>query len=161
MTRKEAERQEAIEKLRGWISPGDTVYTVLRHVSRSGMQREIGVVLLDCKDGQNIDLHPNYAVGTALGERIGKRDGVIVGGCGMDMGFHLVYNLSYVLFPKGFGCIGEKCPSNDHFNGDRDYTPHQDHATSADHVCATNPETCTARKHWHADGGYALRQRWL
>src|SRR3990172_2873899 len=90
--------QDATEKLREWIKPGDTVYTILRHVSRSGMQREIGIVLL--KDGT--DLHPNYLVAKALGERVGKFDSVIVGGCGMDMGFHLVYNLSRALFPAGF-----------------------------------------------------------
>lgn len=59
-------------------------------------------------------------------------------GCGMDVGFSLVYNLGWVLFPNGFECVGERCPSNDHSNGDRDYSPHH-----------------------HSDGGYALRQRWL
>jgi hypothetical protein len=29
-----------------------------------------------------------------------------------------------VLWPDGWTCIGEKCPSNDHFNGDRNYEPH-------------------------------------
>ncbi len=139
MTRKEAERQEAVEQLRKWIKPGDTVYTIIRHVSRSGMQREIGVVLLTKgDDGRQVDLHPNYLVAKALGERQGKRDGVIMGGCGMDMGFALVHSLSYVLHGNGFECIGEGCPSNEHSNGDRDYTPHR-----------------------HNSGGYSLRQRWL
>jgi hypothetical protein len=130
-----AEQQEAIAKLREWIKPGDTVYTILRNVSRSGMSREIGIVLME----NGVDLHPNYLVAKALGERIGKRDGVIVGGCGMDMGFHLVYNLGRVLFPEGFECVGEKrCRANDHTNGDRNYKPHQ-----------------------HRDGGYALNHRWL
>jgi hypothetical protein len=59
-------------------------------------------------------------------------------GAGMDMGFGLVYTLSRSLYPNGFECIGERCPSNDHSNGDRDYTPHT-----------------------HSDGGYALQQAWL
>jgi hypothetical protein len=42
---KDTARQEAIAQLREWIKPGDTVYTIVRHVSRSGMQRTIGVVL--------------------------------------------------------------------------------------------------------------------
>jgi len=151
------ERDEAVTKLREWIKPGDTVHTILRHVSRSGMQREIGIVLL--KDGA--DLHPNYLVGKALGERIGKRDGIVVGGCGSDMGFEVVYHLGRILWPDGFGCIGEGCRSNDHSNGDRDYTKHEDHATTPDHICKVRPETCTARKHWHDDGGYALVHRWL
>ncbi len=132
--KQQSEREEALAKLREWIKPGDIVHTILRHVSRSGMQREIGIVLL--KDGT--DLHPNYLVAKALGERIGKRDGVIVGGCGMDMGFHIVYNLGRALWPDGFECAGKNCHSNDHTNGDRNYKPHH-----------------------HNDGGYALRHRWL
>ena len=107
------------------------------------MQREIGVVLMR---ENGVDLHPNYLVAQAIGAKLGKRDGIIMGGCGMDMGFSLVYNLSSALFPDGFECIGKgddrgafsRCPSNDHTNGDRDYSPHK-----------------------HSDGGYALRHRWL
>ncbi len=126
-----AERDEAIAKLREWLKPGDPVYTILRHVSRSGMQREIGIVTMN----EGSDLHPNYLVAKALGMRQGKRDGIIMGGCGMDMGFALVYELSHALWPQGFGCIGKGCPSNDHSN--REENAH------------------------HRDGGYALKQRWL
>ena len=147
----DAERQSAIEQLREWIKPGDTVYTILRSVSRSGMSREIGVVLLLPEGRGNelegitpVDVHPNYAVSKALGARMGKRDGVVVDGCGMDMGFQLVYLLGATLWPAGFGCIGEGCRSNDHSNGDRDRTPHHE----------TKP-------HWHRNGGYALNHRWL
>ena len=129
-----AEKEQALGSLRRWLKPGDTVYTILRHVSRSGMMREIGVVLLD----KDVDLHPNWAVSKVLGTPQGKSDGLRIGGCGMDMGFHLVATLSRCLFPEGFECIGKGCPSNDHSNGDRDYTPHH-----------------------HNSGDYALRQRWL
>ena len=165
-----AEREDAKAKLREWLKPGDTVHTILRHVSRSGMQREIGVVLL--KDGA--DLHPNYLVAKALGERIGKRDGIVVGGCGMDMGFHLVYNLGYVLWPDGFGCIGKGCRSNDHFNEDRDYTLHDSiDEKGGSHPCYCHADPWPADKpsclhcgcarvaHWHRAGGYALTQQWL
>lgn len=143
-----AAKLEALAKLREWIKPGDTVYTVLDHVSASGMSRAIRVVLLDCADGRVTDLHPNWSVGKALGLRHWKRNGreqdaLVVGGCGMDMGFHLVYSLGRVLY-DGFGCVGRGCPSNDHSNGDRDYTPHT-----------------IGAPHFHSDGGYALRQRWL
>lgn len=97
------EQAEAITKLRDWIKPGDTVYTILDHVSSSGMSRQIRVVLLSCEGSKAVDLHPNYAVGKALGLRHAKRNGreqdaLVVGGCGMDMGFHLVYGLSQVLY---------------------------------------------------------------
>lgn len=97
---KEAERAEAIDKLRAWIKPGDTVYTILRSVSRSGMSRHISVVVF--QDGR--PLHPNYSVSKALGyaplvRSLGGADALRVGGAGMDIGFGLVYNLAKVLYP--------------------------------------------------------------
>lgn len=130
----EAERQQAIADLRGMIKPGDTVFTILRHVSRSGMSRSISVLI----NGEGAPRDITWFVAKALVEKMDDRDGIKVGGCGMDMGYHLVYGLSRNLFPA-FECIGERCPSNDHSNGDRDYTP----------------------GHRHSDGGYALRHRWL
>lgn len=136
------DQAEALANLRNWFPAGSTVYTILRHVSASGMSREIGVL---ANLGAGDFRHPNYAVAVALGLTLGKRDGVKIGGCGMDMGFHIAYELSHKLYPQGFGCCGfERCPSNDHSNGDRDYTPHSED-----------------RPHWHNDGGYALKHRWL
>lgn len=171
------ERDEALARMHEWVKPGDTVYTILDHVSRSGMSRNIRVVLLktDERTSEPIPLHPNWAVGTIIGApRASKGDGFRVGGCGMDMGFHVVYTLSRYLYPDGFGCIGEGCPSNDHTNGDRDYTRDGDKVTGPE--CETRPCWChgepshegdcqgcgcSRARHWHRDGGYALRQRWL
>ena len=103
-----SEKQEALEKLKSWIKKGDTLHTTTKHVSRSGMMRHISVKHLKATDNperpvnvSNYDYHvarvldlpeaPNY-------------QGVKIGGCGMDMGFHLVYSLSRALFkdePKG------------------------------------------------------------
>lgn len=163
MTKKQqkaAEIETAKDKLRGWIKPGQTVYTILDRVSSSGMTRHIRIVLPYTREDGTIDhLHPNHAVGVVLGYRQAKRgDGLVVGGCGMDMGFHLVYSLSRSLFPAGFGCIGQGCPSNDHSNGDRDYTPHYDGTPrNAEEV----GKVLTPHRHYHSDGGYALRHRWL
>jgi hypothetical protein len=82
----------------------------------------------------------------------------------MDMGFHLVYTLSYALYPQGFGCVGERCPSNDHSNGDRDYTPHgcyDENGALEDREPGPGELRDGCRRHWHRDGGYALTQRWL
>ena len=83
------------------IDPGDTVYTVLRHVSRSGMSRSISVIVLT-EDYPNNGVHPrdvSFSVAKLLGMSYDmKTGGVKVNGCGMDMGFHLVSNLSYALF---------------------------------------------------------------
>jgi hypothetical protein len=144
MARKaDKERAEALAQLREWLHPGDTVYTILDHVSASGMSRAIRVVI-PCVVGRSVEstapgskptdyvrrdslttefLHPNYAVGKALGLRHWRRhgheqDALVIGGCGMDMGFHLVYELSYALFGSGYQCLGKggNCPSNYHTN---------------------------------------------
>jgi hypothetical protein len=137
---KNAQAEEAREQLRAMLPPGSTVKTILRHVSRSGMTRAISPVV----DGEDVSW---LVVRAVPGFRFNQRhDGITMGGCGMDMGFSLVYTLSRALYPNGFECIGEgdpdtwgsRCPSNDHSNGDRDYTPHH-----------------------HSSGGYALKQAWL
>jgi len=100
-----AERDEQIEKLRKWFPRGSTVYTILRSVSRSGMQRQISIVCLTAENGKIIDLHPNYSVSQVIGYRLNKggaHDALIVNGCGMDMGFDIAYNLSRVLYGDGY-----------------------------------------------------------
>lgn len=85
---------EARDLLRKILNPGDTIYTVLRQVSRSGMSRRIDLYKL--VDGDAVYLS-GYAA-SILGDKLHKDGGVIVAGCGMDMGFHLVQNLSIALF---------------------------------------------------------------
>src|SRR5476651_1853736 len=51
ISKAEQERTEAIKHLRTLIKPGDTVYTVLRHVSRSGMTRGIDCYVFRHEDG--------------------------------------------------------------------------------------------------------------
>lgn len=98
-----AKRQESKDTLLQWLKPGDTVYTILRHVSASGMQREISLVVFKCDgDGHTYALHPDYHASRLLGSRQGKRDGVIHNGAGMDMGADLVMSLSYALFGDAY-----------------------------------------------------------
>lgn len=130
-----SDQEKAIARLQKYLKPGDTVHTVLRHVSRSGMSRRIDIYKIE--DGEPIYL--TASVADLLGLRCKTHDnGLTVGGCGMDMGFHVVYELSFALYHKNFWCTGENCPSNDHSNGDRNHN-----------------------SHLHNDGGYALRQRWI
>lgn len=139
-TRKnDIKKQEAIECLKRWVKPGDTLYTILRHVSRSGMFRRITVKKIECIDGEAQIAHLDYNVARALGISTNKiNDGVPVSGCGMDMGYGLVYDLSYVLFGNGYECLGDRCPSADHSNRE----PKPDGT-------------------WIHKDGYALRQQWL
>lgn len=155
MKAKEKEAAEALERLREWVKPGDTIWCVLRSVSRSGMSRVIDFQKFEA-DGRHLSLGWNIAKALDMGyDR--SREGVKVTGCGMDMGWHVVSNLAYALYPKGFGCIGKDCPSNDHSNGDRDYTVHA--CTYPD--CDCGVQGCGPRNHWHTSGGYALVSRWV
>ena len=129
-----SQQQRAIERLREQIKPGNIIYTDLKHVSRSGMMRHINVFIM--RDNEPVNI--TRFVADALDIRQTEFGPLKVGGCGMDMGFHVVYSLSRTLFPDGFTCTGHECPSNDHNNGDHDYTPHQ-----------------------HQNGGYALVHRWM
>lgn len=115
------------------VKVGDVIYTSLVSVSRSGMSRRIRLFHMR----NNIPVDITLEAGRVLG-LTEKGEGIRVDGCGMDMGFFLVYSLSSRLWPNGHECIGEECPSNAHSNGDRDYTPHH-----------------------HRDGGYALKHIWL
>lgn len=94
------ERTDSFDILRRWIPKGTTIYTVLRAVSRSGMRREIGMLIIPADDPRPICMH--YHAARVLGLSVGNRDGVIVHGTGMDMGFDLVYRLGHQLFEDGY-----------------------------------------------------------
>ena len=90
-------KEEALRDLRKILKPGDTVHTVLRHVSASGMSRRIDLYKL--VKGDRVYLTTLAA--RAMGDKVSDKGGIIVSGCGMDMGFHLVYNLGATIWPKG------------------------------------------------------------
>ena len=99
MTKAQERKQQqetALEVLRAALPIGSTVYTVLRHVSQSGMRREITAHYV--ADGEVRWIN----VGTALGYRLGSHNGWVLNGTGMDMGFDLVYNLSRALHGDGY-----------------------------------------------------------
>lgn len=137
-------------KILAKLTPGSTVYTILRHVSQSGMSRDIDLFVM----GDKGPIMVTYIAKQLLKLRWGKREGVRIGGCGMDMGFALVYDLSSKLNKNGFDCSGEGCSSNDHSN----------RVQPPEGACTAYFGDCTNLKcePWHhRDGGYALIQRWL
>lgn len=131
---KAARKEYCLAKLRKLLKPGDTVYTVLR--SRSSMSRVYDLYIIRDNKPRWISMYAADAAGFRLSE---TKEGIKIRGCGLDMGTHLVYCLSAALFPDGFGCIGKSCPSEDHRNGEGDYTP----------------------GHHHQDGEYALTREQL
>ena len=147
------ETTEAIGRLLSELTPGRTVYTKITHVSRSGMSRSIECYLAQGRDNLT-DI--TWSIARATNARLDPRHGgIIMGGCGMDMGFALVYNLGRTLYPNGVPCTGSRgydpdtyatlhdaprCKSNDHVND------------------ATVPYS---RDVIHKDSGYALNQVWM
>jgi hypothetical protein len=112
---------EDINRLKAWIEANNyTVYTVIRHVSKSGMMREISAVIpvIDIPRYDNTGdkprvvhphvmqfVHPSYTIAGLLNRSYSDKNGhnaVVCHGCGMDMGFDLVYNLSSVLYGDGY-----------------------------------------------------------
>ena len=95
------ERDEAIARLREILQPGDTVYTVVRHVSASGVSRVIDLYYFETsRDGKIYKSWLSGRAARAIGWKLdAKHDGIKVQGCGMDMGFHVISTLSRVLFP--------------------------------------------------------------
>ena len=147
------EVQEAFDTLRKRLKPGDTVHTILDNVSRSGMSRYIRVVVL--RDGEA--MHPNYSVSVLLGYPRAKRgDGMRVGGCGMDMGFHIVHSLGYALFGEeaehGAGKAANELRKAI-YEADKHYW-HQQGKTE-------KPDWTKPGREWFGGAGYALKHRWL
>ena len=98
-----SEIEKAKSSLRESLKPGDTVYTVLRSVSKSGMSRRIDFYVI--KNDKPLYLSGLIGIVLGIGRSMDK-DGLKVDGCGMDMGFSVVYNLGSVLFPDGFTVDG-------------------------------------------------------
>ncbi len=122
----QAERAESLAALRKVMRKGSTVYVSVGHASRSGMSRTIHVRTI----AKNVPSQWDWHVARVLGLPL-KEDGVRIDGCGMDMGFHLVYCLGRALWPKG-----GKLPKGAYGrNGDK--------------------------SGFETDGGYLLTHRWL
>jgi hypothetical protein len=91
------DREEATERLRALLKPGDTVTGIVRTVARSGMSRTI-----DFYAGSELGQYLTGYMAKALD--LGRTpDGAVrVHGCGMDMIFATVYDLSRTLFQDGY-----------------------------------------------------------
>jgi hypothetical protein len=101
MNAKQRDASEALAVLQTLILPGDTLYCVTTHVSRSGMMRSIKVCrVTDSKKPEIVNI--SWRVAKALGWGFDSdRDSVKVSGCGMNLHFHTVYCLGRLLFPQG------------------------------------------------------------
>lgn len=62
------------------------------------MMRYIQLKIVRNGDICDITYHAACVMGDSIDQ---KNGGIKIGGCGMDMGFHLVYHLGRVLWPNG------------------------------------------------------------
>lgn len=89
------DKQKTIEWLKKLIKEDDTIYLILRHVSQSGMARDIDMFII--KDNEPLLI--GWKASNLVGERWHKDNyGIRITGCGMDMGFSLVASLAKILF---------------------------------------------------------------
>tara|TARA_A100001201_G_scaffold71938_1_gene65760 strand:- start:267 stop:575 length:309 start_codon:yes stop_codon:yes gene_type:complete len=87
------------EWLKKYLKKGDTVYTICKHVSQSGMTRHIAFYIMLDNEPFIINAH----IADVLDMKFNKHnDALKVSGTGMDLGFHIVYSLSYTLFNDGY-----------------------------------------------------------
>lgn len=90
--------EESKDMIKRILHNGDTVYCILRSVSKSGMSRRIDFYVF--KDGTKYFL--TNAIAEVLGLGYNTEDwrqskGARVNGCGMDMGFACVNDLGAML----------------------------------------------------------------
>ncbi len=92
------DKEFRINMLKEMLDGTETIYTILRHVSRSGMYRVISLIIIDDNKPFCID----YLAGRLLEGIDNRHYGCKAHGCGMDMGFHLVYSLGHILYGNGY-----------------------------------------------------------
>lgn len=92
-------KEEATVLITAICQPGTTVYCVLRHLSTTGMQREIALYAITPDDRTKVpylfDL--TFLAAKTTERAIGKHDGIKVRGCGVDTGHELVDDLNRAL----------------------------------------------------------------
>ena len=81
----------AESRLENILDVGQEIYCIIRHVSKSGMSRHISFFCI-------VNNEPRFLSGLIadyLDYKMNKyHDALVVGGCGMDMAFAVVYNLN-------------------------------------------------------------------
>jgi len=97
----EAQLKQALETAAKDHTGKPVFYTILRHVSKSGMSRTISVHYVEAESGRI--LHLNYVAAVLLDRSMDRnRDGVVCKGCGMDMGYDLIHSLGHRATGDGY-----------------------------------------------------------
>jgi hypothetical protein len=149
-TAKQRERAEALVRLQEQVNlrPGDTVYTTVTHVARSGMYRYLRLFV--ARKGEIVQI--TRLVAGVLGWKHSEKHGLGVPGAGMCMGFHATYTLGRALFPNGGPLAKSTLMRVWHAKKDAKRAASKAVGGSCDELLVPTRET---------DGGYLLRQEWL
>ncbi len=131
------EFSDSLARLHGLLAPGSVVTCVLRSVARSGLSRHIDLYRISGDTPFWLSGHASKV----LGIRQAQDGSLVVSGGGMDVGFATVYDLAGVMWPNGYQCPGDNCPSNSHINPGPQRTDYSGNV-------------------WHKDS-YALKHSWL
>lgn len=97
-------REQAIATLRSVLKQGDTVYTILRHVARSGMLRRLDVYAIDTdSDGKPWLRFLSGAVSDATGITFSRHGGcredggLVMRGCGYSQADEIIDGIECAL----------------------------------------------------------------
>ena len=99
MNKKQLESKESIETLKEYLKKDMTIHSIIRSVSNSGMTRNISFKITDKDNILDLSYHIAKALQYPFND---KKHAVKVSGCGMDMAFHVVHNLSHILYGTGY-----------------------------------------------------------
>ena len=90
--------QNLTKDLKKKVKKDSEIIVVIHKVSKSGMQRKMSAFVIYKKQLVNL----NFDIAKLDIARRNDNNHLVVNGCGMDMGFHLVYTLSSILFKDGY-----------------------------------------------------------
>ena len=89
---------DEIAQAREYLKQFGTLHTMLRHVSKSGMSRDISVVGSLNGEVENVTWYVARALDYKLHSNNTGNHVIKMKGCGMDMGYALIYNLSRAIY---------------------------------------------------------------
>lgn len=105
---RDEDKAEAIAILQEILPPGSVVYAIIRSVARSGMSRTMDLYAMEKGEaGPHLRYLTGY-VSRVLGLSRDKEGAARIHGCGMDMVFATVHDLSYALHGREDRAIPEE-----------------------------------------------------
>ena len=93
------DKENSIETLKEYLKKDMTIHYIIRSVSSSGMSRNISFKITDKDNILDLSYHIAKALQYPFND---KKHAVKVSCCGMDMAFHVVHNLSHLLYGTGY-----------------------------------------------------------